>query len=339
MKVLSKILGILILLGLVMAVAAFFMGLDIAGLRGFFNDDEAYGEMLTETISDDINTIEIDVETRSIVVHVVESSDISVTYYAHVSRDTWTFEVVGSTYAVKQKEKVGFFNFLNYKFVSEDIKTVHLYIPNDVTYTMNLETSVGAVRVEFDEVITIKDLTVTSNTGSVYVKNVFVESLHATTDTGYVMIKDVESLGVIIVDSDTGSLSLTDIIAESFELDSDTGSITLTRTEASTLIASVETGRITVIDSSFLGDVDIHTSTGDININDTIASSFDLSSSTGDVGFTSTTFGDYRYDLRTSTGTIRVDGSNQGDRHSTTTGTVLIKVEVSTGNITINTIN
>lgn len=339
MKVLSKILGILILLGLVMAVAAFFMGLDIAGLRGFFNDDEAYGEMLTETLSDDIHTIEMDVETRSIIVHVVESSDITVTYYAHESRDTWTFDVVDNIYTVTQKEKVGFFNFLNYKFVSEDIKTVHLYIPADVVYTMNLETSVGAVRVEFDEVITFDDLTLSSNTGSVYVENVIVETLHATTDTGYVMIKEVESEGVIVADSDTGSLSLTDVVAESFELDSDTGSITLTRIEASTLEASVDTGRVTVTDSSFTGGVDIHTSTGDINITDTVASSFDLSSSTGDVDFTSTTLGDYRYDLRTSTGTIRVDGANQGDRHSTTTGSVLIKVEVSTGNITINTTN
>lgn len=336
MKVLSKILGVLILLGLVMAVAAFFMGLDIAGLRGFFNDDESYGEMLTETTSEVIDTISIDVDTRSIVIHKVESDVINVTYYAHESRDTWTFDVIDGAYVITQEEKV---NFINYKFVSEEIRTVHLYIPEDILFTMNIETSVGAVRLQFDEVVTFDELQLSSKTGSVYVKNVITPSLHATTDTGSIIIQAVVSSGAIVADSDTGSLSFTDVAATSFQLSGDTGSMVLTRIEGNSLDATVDTGRVTLTDSELIDDVTISTSTGDISITNTDASSFDLSSSTGDVKFTSATHSDYRYDLTTSTGTIRIDGANQGERHSTTTGTIFIKVNVRTGNITIDTSN
>jgi len=337
MKVLSKILGVLILLGLVMAVAAFFMGLDIAGLRGFFNDDEAYGEMLTETTSETVDTINIDVETRHIIVHMVESDDISVTYYAHESRDTWTFGVESGVYTIKQKEKVVFFNFMNYKYVSQEVRSLHLYLPQDVIFTFDLSTSVGDIRLQFDQDTITDDLALSSNTGSVYVKNVSAPSMNLTTNTGSIIVQNATVHGALDAQSNTGSISLTDLSVSALNLDSDTGSITLTRVEATSLIASVDTGRVSITDSEFIDDVDISTSTGGINITHTIASSFDLSTSTGDVRITSTDTSNYRYDLRTSTGTIRINGDNQGNRHSTSTGAILVKIYVSTGDITIST--
>lgn len=335
MKVLTKILGVIILLGLALSVAAFFMGLDITNLRGFFTDEEAYGEMQTETTDQIISKLVFDVDTRNIVIHYVDQENLSLTYYEHESKDTWTFETSGSIYTVTQKEKAQWF-FFNYKYTPQDIKTIHVYLPEAWALDYDLKTSVGDIKIENETVKTAGDVKLYSNTGSIYVELMDCDILDLKTDTGSIHVNEINVLGDLNLDSDTGSIILNTVTGEDYVLSTNTGSLQLTDVEGSELSVSVDTGRVTLTNSTFTGAIIVDSSTGDMIINETLGSSFDINSSTGDVKMTFSDLSNYRYDLRTDTGNIKIEGNDQGNRHSTSTGSILIKVDVNTGNIRIN---
>ncbi len=336
MKIFTKILGIIILLGLVMAVAAFFMGLDVNNLKGFFTDEEAYGQMLTKTTDKTFDEIIVNLDTRNIIVNFVSEDEVSITYYAHESKDTWTFDdTVAGRYEITQKEKFKLFNF-NYKYTPENVRTVNINIPDTWVIDFDLDTDTGHVRMEFDGTKEVGDLKLYSNTGSIYVKNVDAQSLDLKTDTGGVFVSDAIVDGNLLLDSDTGSTSLTNVKGGQMTLSTDTGYAKLTNVEGVSLNVDVDTGYVLISDSTFTQDIFIRSSTGNVTINDSEALSFDIKTSTGDVKMNHDDISEYRYDLKTDTGTIRIESANQGNRHSTTIGSIFVKIDVDTGDIRIN---
>lgn len=336
MKGLSRFLGVIILIGLVMSVVAFFMGLDPINLRGFFTDEDEFGEMLTETTDKNITALVLNVQTRDITIHYVEETQVRVTYYEKENKDTWTFDdTVDGVYTIIQKEKYEWFSF-NYKFTPSDLKQVHVYIPSNWVLSFNIETNTGFIKMQFDNETIVSDVTLASNTGSVYVTHVNASSLDLKTDTGSVIVRDSISSSSIKADSDTGNVVLTDVQGQGLILTTDTGNITLTNVSSLSADCDVDTGSVTITDTQFDSTLNIRTSTGDVILNEVVASSFMIESSTGDVKVTSSDTSEYRYDLETDIGNIKIDGQSQGDRHTTSSGTILFQVEVSTGNIRIN---
>lgn len=337
MKIFTKILGVLILLGLVMAVAAFFMGLDVTNLRGFFTDEDAYSEMLTEVTDKPITNLIVDLDTRHITINFVTEDVLSVTYYRHESKDVWTFDdSVDGVYRITQNMKNEWFNFMNYKYTPQSVLTVNINIPSSWVLDYDLDTDVGNIRMEYNTMTQVGDLKLYSNTGSIYVKRVDASSLNLKTDTGSVFVSNSTVDGDITLDSDTGTVSLSDATGQSVVLTTDTGNAAISDVTALKLNVRVDTGRVTLKDSVMTENVIIKSSTGDVIITDTSATGFDIVSSTGDVKMTQNVLPDYRYDLKTNTGNIRIGGVDQGNKHSTLTGSIILKISVNTGNIRIN---
>lgn len=336
MKGLSKILGIIILVGLVMSVVAFFTGLDPMNLRAFFTDEDAFSEMLTETTDKQITSLNMELQTRDITVHYVEESQIRVTYYAKIDKDTWTFDdSVDGVYSIIQKEKYEWFSF-NFKFTPSELRQVNVYIPSDWILAYDLSTNTGSIKLQFESEKMTDTVTLHSDTGSIYLDYVHAETLDLQTDTGSVIIRDTTSESWIKADSDTGGVVLTDVDGTDMTLTTNTGSVTLTNVSGNVLDCDVDTGRISITDSTFTSTVTLKTDTGDVTINEVVGTSFDIKSSTGDVRVTMSDTSSLRYDLETDTGNIKIDGQDQGDRHSTSSGTIMFKVDVNTGNIRIN---
>ena len=279
----------------------------------------------------------IDIDTRNIIVHYDDVDHISLTYYAHESKDTWTFDdSVDGTYTITQKEKVVWMNFFNYKFTPQEIVTIHIYLPETIALDLNLKTSVGDVRIENDSVITANDVKLYSNTGSIYLEMMDCKELDLKTDTGGIHIDKVNASGDVTLDSDTGSINAKQLTGKAMLMKADTGNVSLTDISGDSLNVDVDTGKMSSINATFSGAIIIDSSTGDVILNNTLGASFDIESNTGDVKLTFASLDNYRYDLKTDTGNIKISGLSQGNRHSTSIGDVLIKVNVDTGNIRIN---
>lgn len=211
--------------------------------------------------------------------------------------DTWTISEQNGILSIDQKRESNIRFMFNFKFTSRSLKTVKLYIPDIYELDLNLETHVGDIKI-VNTNSSIKVLNIKSNTG------------------------DIDVLG--------GSY-------DEFTAVLDTGNIILSEMNLATILTSTETGNVRVEDSVLTGQLQITSQTGDIKVYNTIASGYDLDTSTGNIDYRYVQALDLRYDLKVTTGYIKIDGNKQGTRHSTTTGSVLFKAESTTGNIIVTT--
>jgi len=335
MKILVKLLLIILILGLVLATAGFFMGMNIEELQTFFDDNDSYGDQIVLTIDDELNELIIDAETRHIHLMVTTENYMTIKYYEH-NRDTFTFPNNGvGSYELVQKEKFNFFNFTLFKTVSKDRLTIEIEMPETWLLDLELSTNVGEIKIDHESVITHKSLNLDSNTGSIFVKNVTIDSFVGDVDTGSITLINATVNGNVFAKSSTGKVTLNKVIGTDFNLSTSTGSIELTDVTSNDLDATVSTGRITASILNLDGDLKLRTSTGNIILSLFVADSIKLSTSTGEMKITVESLTPYNLDLNTSTGKVFVDGNNQGTRHTSSSGTIDLEATASTGDIRI----
>lgn len=334
MKFLVKLVLLIFFVGLILTAVAFFGGVNLANISDYFVDDEDYGDPIEFVMSEPIDTLNVELSDRNIVVTTTTGDDIIVTYHKH-EKDTWSLSETGGTFTITQTTKPIFFNWFHFRAASYEVITVYIEIPADLVLDYSLDSDVGdIVYIEGPE--NANDFYANSNTGEVRIENASLSQLIVRMNTGTITLSDLVIVGDIDAKTDTGTIDLTNISADELLLDTDTGRVELNNVSANQVDAQSDTGRIEMSDSTILGLVNLSTSTGNVTITDSVATGFDLSSSTGSVRFTSATHLDLRYDLDTSVGNILVNGDDQGTKHSTSTGTILLKARVSTGNITVS---
>ena len=334
MKFLTKLLALLFVLGLVLSVIAFFGGLDIAGLKDFFNDDESYGVELVYTDDTVITKLVLDVETRNISVIPTDSDVITIKYHEH-EKDTWSFVEGTGVLTVTQHKELEVFNWFNWKYVSPEIITVYVEIPEVWLLELIVSSNVGNITIDYEN-IPITNLAAVTNTGRILLSNLSLSELTIDVDTGNVNLNHSDVANDILITSNTGNVFVDTVNAQDINISSDTGDITLKDVEGEDLFVDNDTGFISLTRTNMINEIELSTSTGNLVLSDSTASGYELSASTGDVIVTLVDLSNLRYDLQTSTGNIKIDGAAQGNRHTTTTGSILLKVRVSTGNIRIN---
>ncbi len=337
MKVFSRVLGVVLIVGMVMVIASFFMGSNFAEVTGFFNDEESYSDVMTIDVIDPIDTLIIDVETRHLIFHESLDDQMHIMYREHETKDEWVFnDEVSGTYEITQDEKQPFWSWFNFTFVNDEYREVNIYIPSDWMMTLTLSSSVGDIKLSYEVERSFGVMDLSTDTGSIILKNVHANSLEADCETGDVSLVNLNIEGDIKVTNSTGNIGFENVVAQDTDLSTSTGRITLESIELSSLDAHVSTGRIVMNQGTIDENCVLHSDTGSITLTLVEAAGFNIDSSTGDVTLNVAELSLYRYDLETDTGTIRIDGMSQGNEHQTSTGSILIAVSVNTGNITIN---
>lgn len=337
MKALTKVLLLIFVLGLVLSVVAFFGGLDIIGLRDFFNDAESYGDQITYTETTEITTINIDVETRNVNIVPTSSTELLVMYHVHV-KDDWVVEENNGILTIYQNKELEVFNWFNFKFVPEDIITVFIEIPETWVIDLDINSDVGNVLIEYGDLF-MSTVTIGSATGNVNVSDLNLDLLDIDLNTGNVSLDRVNIANDLNINTDTGRLSVDTVTALDVILDSNTGTVIVDELTGTALTVTSDTGTIEIKNSEITNQVNLDTETGAVKVYHTTASGYDLSSSTGTVSVTLTSLLDIKFDLQTSLGDINIDGENQGTRHTTSIGSILLKARVSTGNISIQVLD
>ena len=304
-------------LGIILVIVSVVGGLDLKTIAGFFNEDEAYGELITYTTTQDIHEVNFSFEERHIYVSFSDSDEIQFAYYAH-ENDRWSFDNQDGILAITQKKQFNLLNNITFKYTSKEVKTVIITLPLDMIHTINIRTNVGSV-----------DLN-----GA----NQSFDYVNISTDTGSIKAYDFESLETRLR-TKTGSIDIQRTQLETVYLSSSTGNISVGHMHANDLDVRNSTGNVTISQSNVLTTIKVTCSTGKVRLLETTAEAYDLKTSTGSISFTNTNMSEVeiKYDLRVSTGTIRINGLSQGNRYTTAQGTVTLKAETSTGKIDITT--
>lgn len=317
MKVLSKILVFTMIIGVLLVVAGFMGGLSVDTIVDYLNEDESYGEMITYETELDIQDLVVEMENRHINIEIDQRDNILIEYYAHED-DTWIILEDENQLSITQDYKNIFQFFTFFKFSSREKRTVNIYLPEDMVDQMDIRTEVGDISLEANQSTLFTQVKLRSETGDIHISEGTYQSIFSQTSTGDHHIEDLETLS-LNAKSETGYIVIENLIAESVLTDFSTGDITLIYTQISNQLTA-------------------ETSTGDIKIYDSISQAYDLDSSTGNILYkhvTNQVNFDFLYNLSVSTGVIRINGASQGNRHTSTTGSIVFKAHSDTGNITI----
>jgi DUF4097 and DUF4098 domain-containing protein YvlB len=303
-------------------------------IQDYLNDDEAYGTEIVYDTIESIDRLVIEVDTRHTVFEKHSGTQIRIRYYAHEQKDTWTVLEEDGTLLIKQDERLQWFSLWT-KMTSRRIKTLYIALPEDLSLDIDIDSGTGDVSFEMDQIEKHGNIEIKSGTGNVNLEKIDVDSLDIHLSTGSVSLVNVNIAQNLMAESGTGNIVLSTVTAVAVELESSTGKIDINGLNATSLKGSCNTGNIEIENTTIAGNIELDSSTGSIDITQTSAGGFDIDTSTGEVTITVGVISNYRYDLKTDVGVVKVGGINQGTTHVTSTGSILIKVRVSTGTITI----
>ncbi|MCD4827316.1 MAG: DUF4097 domain-containing protein [Acholeplasmataceae bacterium] len=315
MKIFNRIILLVFVIGVSLVAVAFSQGLDLRNLGDFFIDDEAYGDQIEYVSTTVIDEININVDTRHIIVKESETDDLYLTYYSKED-DTWTINESNGVLSLIQKSQPTSFSWFKFKFGSYEVMSLTLFIPSDLSLDYTLLSDTGEIKY-IDGPSQANHVNVETDTGSIKLENIDLNSLSVKVDTGTVRVKDLNTLQDIDVLVDTGSVYVDEVTSNNLDIYTNTGSIIVTNSFISALM-------------------DLETDTGSINVEESSANAYDLRSDLGSVDFEHSTLANMSCDLQTDTGSIRVNGDAQGKTYRLTNGSIMLNIEVDTGSITVN---
>jgi putative adhesin len=315
MKVFNRIILLVFIAGVALIAVAFSQGLDLSNLGDFFIDDEAYGDSETYVALTTIDTLDIEVDTRHIVIEESTLNHIQITYYLK-DGDRISIEEKDGELKLVQKSEATRFSFFNFKFGSYNVLTVHIQVPSDLILNYNLKSDTGEIKY-IDGPSVANDLTLSADTGNIKLEHIDINTLTLQTDTGSMNLKDLDVTGDIDASLDTGSFFGDDIFAAKLDI-------------------YVNTGSINIDDFNIVNAAVLETDTGSIYVDELDASSYNLSADTGSVNFENSSIANMSCNLFTDTGSVKVNGDNQGSRYTSTQGSVMLIIDVDTGSIIVN---
>lgn len=342
MKVLLRVFVFLLIVGVILIGVGIMGGMDARRITSTFNQSEAYGDPIYYTQSEIIDHLVIDVAVKHIDISFSESESLKLTYYSHTD-DIWEIEENLGVLTITQTQKVRLLIGFNFGFVSRELLTLKVEIPQQWVLDYDLKTKTGDIKLTgmfLDPILMsrllAKTINLESDTGHIEVTNMSTSSLELKTDTGDIAILNMLVIENIIATNSTGVIHFEDSFAQEVDIFGSTGRIEVENLHVLSLNINSDTGQVIIKDSEVESQIVVRLSTGRIGLFNVSAVTYELKTNTGDVEVELLSLLDTRFDLNTNTGKIMIDGINQGDRHLTTTGSISLNAETGTGNIYIN---
>ena len=241
-------------------------------------------EHKTFTSSDEFDSIVIKSEVSDVKIKRSEDGKFRVDY-DRISKMRTTVVIEDGVLKITEKDNRRWYDYiLTFNFVSFNNSDIVVYLPEKQYREVNVSVDTGSIKlysVPVDGNIALK-----TDTGSIDVYNLSCDSISAETDTGSIDLEavrvwngvklstDTGSIDIIdtIADgdlnarTDTGSVKLKDIDANSITVKTDTGSIKGTILTEKIIFAKSDTGSVNVPESLTGGKCNLTTDTGSIKI-------------------------------------------------------------------------
>ena len=314
MKVIrSLIIGALIFAALFIGIA-FASGASLDSIIDSFNENDTYILQDPIVYEENMDTLNIEVEDRSITIEPTTASTITIEHYRK-DDETWDIDLSDGVLSITQTKDRDFFDWFNWGITMQDKKQIVVMIPETYMFDVDMSTHTGDITfADFDE---LKDVSIKTTTGDILLENYSSSKLN--------------------IESNTGDVTLDQItVTNQLEVEVTTGDIRVKEVDANAMTLSATTGNIHV-DHATTHAISTNTNTGDIQIEDVMADTFDLSASTGQIKVIDVDLENRSLYLDTNTGDIIVDGYRQGNQYTYVNDeNYYIDASTSTGDIKIN---
>ena len=183
--------------------------------------------------------------------------------------------------------------------------TGDIKVPKEYSFDLvNIDLSTG----DIDYSAVVKgELSLTLSTGNVSVNDITAKSIKVKRSTGSLNMKNVVVEETIETDGSTGKTALEKVRSKNLSVKGSTGDVDLDDVVIEEAIKiKVTTGEVEFKDIDALGEIDIETSTGDVEGSLLTGKTFDVRSDTGKISVPDQTVGAPICKVRTDTGDIKI---------------------------------
>lgn len=178
-----------------------------------------------------------------------------------------------------------------------------IYLPRKQYESLRVTTDTGDI--QLPEVLSAKEIRLSSDTGDVLCAAAAEKTLGITTDTGDITVKN-SAPHTLELKTDTGDVQVQESNAFQLHLETDTGEVDAEAVNCTTFTCKSDTGDVTLKDFQIADYLQVFTSTGDVKIQDSDAVRINIETETGDVRVPKAwQTKDYR--IETDTGKIRFE--------------------------------
>lgn len=218
-------------------------------------------ETTTHTIKEEINNIEIDVDSAN-VTFVPSKDGICKVICEEPERMKHEVEEKNGTLKIKCVNKRKWYDYIGIGFGNY---SVTVYLPEATYKNLEIETSIGDIEVL--EYFTFEDVDIEASTAKITWNAAVNNSIKISTSTGDITLKDVIAGDGITIDTSTGDVEFDGSDANWLSISTSTGEVSGTLLSDKIFEADTSTGDVELPKTTTGGSCKIKTNTGDIEIN------------------------------------------------------------------------
>lgn len=178
-----------------------------------------------------------------------------------------------------------------------------IYLPRKQYESLRVTTDTGDI--QLPEVLSAKEIRLSSDTGDVLCAAAAEKTLGITTDTGDITVKN-SAPHTLELKTDTGDVQLQESNAFQLHLETDTGEVDAEDVNCTTFTCKSDTGDVTLKDFQIADYLQVFTNTGDVKIQDSDAVRINIETDTGDVRVPKA-WKQKDYRIETDTGKLRFE--------------------------------
>lgn len=281
MRARKKLWALIAVVLIFCGVAFGFVGFVLAGFD--FSKLNGDGKEVTNehVIEEDFSKIEIDTATSDIRFETATDGKAKVVC-VETEKRYHDVSVKNGTLMIKETSKKKWFEFIGFFNGIGSKREIVIYLPE-------MKTAAGSDRQLSKETkYELEGLKIETSTGDVKVNDIYVKSeLNINTSTGELSLSNVVA-GKLIIDTSTGDVTMDETeVFDNMKIETSTGRVKMTKSDANTVQIDTSTGDVTC---EFLSrkNVKTDTSTGSVSVQESLESggACTIDTSTGDIRVT-----------------------------------------------------
>ncbi len=248
---------------LVVVGGLLFGGVMMAQNWNFFKLQTTAFETYTHQIQDPYHNISINIDTVDLMILPTEESTTTVVCFEQ-EKVKHTVQVKADTLFIEVVDSRKWYEYISFSFQSPRIT---VYLPKATYETVSVTASTADMQVEN---LSANVCTLTLSTGDMNLTDIQCKNIKATASTGDIHLKNVVAAQEFSAQTGTGDIFLEGCDAERLKIKTSTGDVVGLLLSPKVFVAQTNTGDVNVPQSAEGGLCEIHTGTGDIDVDVTI---------------------------------------------------------------------
>ncbi|MDL2292143.1 DUF4097 domain-containing protein [Acholeplasma sp. OttesenSCG-928-E16] len=327
-------LSILFVIGLSLFAASCFMGTTFSEYRDMILDEENYEEkIIVHQYNEDEIKLDFNLSSKNVVFQYEETSEITIKYYENIEKDEVVNTYQDGTLAFSIKRK-WYFNIYFLPFLTEKYDLMTVTLPKDIVFE-NFKIKVSSGNITIPSLKVNDKIDLLTSSGKINVNDINTNGFYTEVNSGNVVINNLITSDIQARIS-SGNLSVNNVTCNNMTINMNSGNAHIKYATVKNADVRIQSGNLVFDNSKVDNFSNLKISSGIVTLNKVELTNINATVSSGSLKLNIKDAKDFEYDLKASSGSIKINGQGQGSRYQKNGTEGLIYIRITSGWIEIN---